>query len=360
VISAAGPRPARRSSRTTPRSSGRARPVSSTRPCSAAASATRRTSAVPSPRPCQALSTSTAHRPAPGRSASRLATATALPPSVVTASTACPPKSASSSPGPRRGVGDRNRERRVAGEQRACSAPTSRASAEVAGRSRTSEPSRSSRIFSSARGSAGTRIASWAASSSSAAARDSSVAVNGHARPSRTCAAPIRSVWTCPAWSSAAGSTRRARSIVATARGALPGSAATMRASASAVVAGSASSPASARTSSVHGMPARWISSTNTAGSPAVGTRTSSSSVTEPSSAGSPTTCSEMMLQPARPTAVASSPNRPGRSSSSTCTRHSTTSGGYGGRPGGSHTPGGAHAHCGTCASALDDVCGPS
>ena len=29
---------------------------------------------------------------------------------------------------------------------------------------------------------------------------DSSVAVNGHARPSRTCAAPIRSVWTCPAW----------------------------------------------------------------------------------------------------------------------------------------------------------------
>ena len=53
VISADGRRPARRSTRVTPRSSGRAMPVSSTRPCSAAVSASRRISAVPRPRTCQ-------------------------------------------------------------------------------------------------------------------------------------------------------------------------------------------------------------------------------------------------------------------------------------------------------------------
>ena len=66
---------------------GPGRPVSSTRPCSAAVSASRRISAVPSPRPCQAFSTSTATGP---RRAVRVEVghATALPPSAVTASTA--------------------------------------------------------------------------------------------------------------------------------------------------------------------------------------------------------------------------------------------------------------------------------
>jgi len=161
--------------------------------------------------------------------------------------------------------------------------------------------------------------ASCAASSSSAAARESSVAVNGHPRPSRRCCAPTRSGWVCrSAAGAAAGSTRRACSRVATARGALPGSAATMRASASAVVTGSASSVASARTCSVQGAPTRAAAMISTDGSMPSGTRTSNSSVIDPASVGSPTTCTERMLHPAAPTAAASSPSRPGLSSSST------------------------------------------
>ena len=106
----------------TPRSSGRAMPLSSTRPCSAAVSASRRISAVPRPRPCQAFSTSTDIRAAPGPSGSRLATPTALPPSAVTASTAdrsrrpcrpTPPTRRARAAG-----GDRKRDRRAPGEQR--------------------------------------------------------------------------------------------------------------------------------------------------------------------------------------------------------------------------------------------------
>ncbi|OLT03226.1 hypothetical protein BJF90_26530 [Pseudonocardia sp. CNS-004] len=170
----------------------------------------------------------------------------------------------------------------------------------------------------------GARIASWVASSSSAAARESSVAVKGHGRPTWICWVPPRSVWTCSD-EGTAGSTRRARNIVATALAALPGSATTIRASASAVVAGSDSSVASARTSRVHGMSAASTAVTSTAGSTWSGTCTSSSSVTAPSSVGSPTTWRDRMLQPAPPTAVASPPRRPGWSASSTCIRHSAT-----------------------------------
>ena len=177
------------------------------------------------------------------------------------------------------------------------------------------------------RGSAGTRIASWAASSSRAAARDSSVAVNGHARPSRTCPAPIRSVCDVPA------------------RGARPPGRPAARAASWPPRSGRCPDrrrpcgPARAPWSP--GRPARPRRRAPAAcrGCPRAGSRRRARPGRPPTAPGRaarrspsrrrrarPTTCSEMMLQPARPTAVASSPSLPGRSSSSTCTRHSTTS----------------------------------
>ena len=78
--------------------------------------------------------------------------------------------------------------------------------------------------------------------------------MNGQPRPSSRCWAPTRRGCVCRSRAgAAAGSTRRACSRVATARGALPGSAATIRARARAVVTGSDSSVASAGTCRVQG-----------------------------------------------------------------------------------------------------------
>ena len=186
----------------------------------------------------------------------------------------------------RRGVGLRNRARRDAGEQRACSAATSGASDGPASRSSTSEPSlqQQDRVA-SARGAAERAQGELGGQLQQ---RGGPRQLRRGERPARgraaAAAAPTRRGCVCRSRAGgAAGSTSRACSSVATARGALPGSAATMRASASAVVAGSASSAASAGTSSVQGTPARRAAArSGRPGRSRGGTRTSSSSVTEP------------------------------------------------------------------------------
>nr|QEO74020.1 hypothetical protein [uncultured bacterium] len=81
-----------------------------------------------------------------------------------------------------------DRSDRVCGEHRACNAATRGMSAVVADRSTTSDPSASCTL---ARGGGSRRSPEAPASSSSAAAWEISVAVNGQPRPSRTRVAPV-------------------------------------------------------------------------------------------------------------------------------------------------------------------------